>query len=139
MSRRRAALLPALALAAGCFGSVAPPGGDPSYAPHVVFASEMKDGDPVDSLGRASLRQRELCLWVQWFDLEEEHHTYHSEIRDGAGQLIHVGDMDLEPGATITWKCHRPNPAFERPGLWEFRIDIDGRLRLERKIVVTAD
>jgi len=135
MSRRRA-LLPVLALLAGCAG---PPSGAESPTPHVVFASEVKDGDPGDSLGRASLRQKELCLWVKWLDLGAKRHAYHGEIRDGAGQLIHVGNLTLEPGEDVTWNCHRLNPAFERPGLWEFRIAIDGRLRLERKIVVTAE
>ena len=137
MRRRLAPLLLLLPLACSTPVTGAPPG--PAPAPRVVFTSALDDEDePTDRLLRASFRQEKLYLWIHWFDLDPAAHLYRYEVVDGSGRVVRVGEIDMSPGDAITWHGHTLSPVLEAPGVWRFRIYIDGRLRIEPSLEVAA-
>ena len=113
---------------------------DPALAPRVVFASAVDDEEePVDRLLRASFRQQKmLYIWIKWFDLAPAPHHYRYEVVDGSGRVVWVGDTNMSPDDAIIYHGHTLSPVIEAPGVWRFRIYIDGRLDIEPSIEVTA-
>ena len=127
-----------LALLAACAGPPAPP-----IPPLVVFTSEVdEDFRPVDRLERTRLAAGEVHFFLRWFDLgtgDERH--YRCEIRDGSAQLVSMTEMTVRPKRS-TWETstsYEFHPGIDAVGTWSFRAFIDGQLRVDAPLEVTAE
>jgi len=133
----RSALLLAFGLA--CAG---PPAAAP-VPPVVVFTSKVdEDFRPVDQLERARLADGSVSIFLRWFDLGTGgDRQYRCEIRDGSSQLVSLSKMTLHPDRT-TWETRTEydfRSAIDAPGTWTFRVFIDGQLRADASLEVTAE
>ena len=128
-----------LALLAACAGP--PPA--PPVPPLVVFTSEVdEDFRPVDRLERTRLAAGSVSFFVRWFDLgTSDERRYRCEIRDGTAQLVSMTEMTLHPKKS-TWETsteYEFHPAIDAAGTWSFRAFIDGQLRVDAPLEVTAE
>lgn len=109
------------------------------YPPsRAIFTTGLnQDNGPIDNVEKISLKTKRIYLYITWFDLVLGRHEYKAEIYDGAGNLVRVSNMNLEPDKTIwyTWSWYDIQPV-DQAGTWKFKVYFDNKLAVTRELQV---
>jgi len=107
----------------------------------VIFTSTLnEDNQPVDNLSEFPISGGQVTAFVTWFELTPGfEYTDNCKIFDGDGGLVYSEDFRFVPdGSSYSTWCRLAFTAIDKPGLWKFRLSIDGTAT-ERELSVTPN
>lgn len=107
-----------------------------------VFTNRVdeKTYEPVDRLKVCSIYQKYITIYVLWKNLPEGLHDYNIKVYDGEKNMVWDSDWEFTSyGTRETWSNYRPKENVDKPGLWQFKITLDGYEIVDEQIKVTDE
>ncbi|MFQ5631078.1 MAG: tetratricopeptide repeat protein, partial [bacterium] len=104
-----------------------------------IFTTGLSERDlPVDNIEQIPITRDRVYVYTYWNGLTDEEHSYLCKIYDGDGRNVSENSMKITPrrGHWRTWTWYYFNERQDAPGDWRFEIFLDGKLTIEKTLVV---
>ncbi len=107
------------------------------------FTTGIFNGDPIDNVSEIKIDAERVYHFFEFSGLEERLYSQAVAIYDGAGNLVtekYETVFRPKDGEYRTWFWYDLDPEKDRPGLWHFVVEFDGKPMTEQRLdVLPAD
>jgi len=109
------------------------------YSAVAHFTSGVFNGEPIDVIEKADLKQDRIVLYVRWSNLQTRSYDTKVRILGPSGELLRELKYSFEPARRShnSWLWYQPNPD-DPIGNWTWEVFVDGDKAFDALIPVGA-